>query len=192
MKPITEDNIETFAIETLQDMGWSYTHGLSLAPGAEQPERESYEQIILIDRLRKAIAVLNPDIPKDAQQQALQKVLRIYSPELLHNNESFHQLLVEKVKVPYQHDGFERSHEVALVDFENTLNNEFLVVNQYTIIEKNQNKRPDVLLFINGIPLVIIELKNASDENATIEKHTNNCKHIRLPYPVCSLTMLFA
>jgi len=170
MKPITEDKIETFAIEVLQSIGWEYVHGLAIAPGAEQAERENFEQIILIDRLRKAVAILNPDIPQDAQEQAIQKVLRIYSPELLHNNETFHQLLVEKVKIPYQQNGFERSYEVALVDFEHPMNNAFLCVNQYIIVEKNQNKRPDILLFVNGIPLVIIELKNATDENATMRK----------------------
>jgi type I restriction enzyme R subunit len=170
MKPITEDKIETFAIEVLQSLGWEYVHGLAIAPGAEQAERESFEQIVLVDRLRKSVSVLNPNIPYDAQEQAIQKVLRIYSPELLHNNETFHQLLVEKVKIPYQQDGFERSYEVALIDFENPLNNEFLCINQYTIVEKNQNKRPDVLLFVNGLPLVVIELKNAADENATMRK----------------------
>lgn len=170
MKPITEDKIETFAIEVLQSMGWEYVHGLSIAPGAEATERENFEQIVLVDRLRKSVSVLNPNIPHDAQEQAVQKVLRIYSPELLHNNEIFHQLLIEKVKIPYQQDGFERSYEVALIDFENPLNNEFLCVNQYTIVEKNQNKRPDVLLFVNGLPLVVIELKNAADENATLRK----------------------
>ena len=170
MKPITEDKIETFAIEVLQSIGWEYVHGLAIAPGAEQAEREHFEQIILIDRLRKAVAILNPDIPQDAQEQAIQKVLRIYSPELLHNNETFHQLMVEKVKIPYQQNGFERSYEVALVDFENPMNNVFLCVNQYIIVEKNQNKRPDILLFVNGIPLVVIELKNATDENATMRK----------------------
>ena len=117
MKPITEDNIETFAIEALQSMGWEHIHGLAIAPGAEQQERESFEQIILIERLRKAVSILNPVIPANAQEQAIQKILRIYSPELLHNNETFHQMLVEKVKIPYQQDGFERSYEVALVDF---------------------------------------------------------------------------
>ncbi|MBL0326590.1 MAG: type I restriction endonuclease subunit R [Cytophagaceae bacterium] len=170
MKPITEDNIEKFSIELLQSIGWNYIHGLLIAPGAEQTERENFEQIILLNRLRESIYKINPRIPKDAQEQAVQKVIRIYTPELLHNNESFHQLLVEKVKIPYQQDGFERSYEVALIDFENPLNNEFLCVNQYTIVEKNQNKRPDILLFVNGMPLVVIELKNAADENATMRK----------------------
>jgi type I restriction enzyme R subunit len=170
MKPITEDNIETFAIEVLQSIGWEHVHGLLIAPKAELAERENFEQIILIDRLRKVVAQLNPSIPHEAQEQAIQKVLRIYSPDVLHNNETFHQLLVEKVKVPYQKDGFERSYEVALIDFEHPLDNQFLAINQYTIVENNQNKRPDILLFINGIPLVIIELKNATDENATLRK----------------------
>lgn len=170
MKPITESHIETFTIEILQSMGWEYVHGLAIAPGAEQAERESFEQIILIQRLRKAVSILNPYVPKDAQEQAVQKVLRIYSPDLIFNNETFHQYLVEKVKVPYQKDGYERSYEVALIDFENVANNEFLTVNQYIIVENGRNKRPDVLLFINGIPLVILELKNATDEHATIRK----------------------
>ncbi len=170
MNKLTENNIETFAIEVLKTLGWEYVHGLSIAPGAEYAERESFEQIILTQRLRKAVARLNPDIPADAQEQAVQKVLRIYSPDVLHNNETFHQFLIEKVKIPYQQDGYERSYEVALIDFAHPSNNEFLVVNQYTIIENNQNKRPDILLFVNGIPIVLIELKNAADENATIRK----------------------
>ena len=167
---ITESQIETFALEVLQTLGWEYVHGLAIAPGAEFAERESFEQIILTQRLRKAVARLNPDIPADAQEQAVQKALRIYSPDMLHNNETFHQFLIEKVKIPYQQDGYERSYEVALIDFSHPSNNEFLVVNQYIIIENNQNKRPDILLFVNGIPIVLIELKNAADENATIRK----------------------
>src|SRR6476469_1349845 len=100
MKPISENHIETIAIETLQSLGWEYIHGLAIAPGAAQQERESFEQIILIERLHKAIAVLNPHIPQQAREQAMQKVLRIYSPDLLYNNETFHQYLIEKVKIP--------------------------------------------------------------------------------------------
>src|SRR5690242_19373968 len=102
MKPITENHIETFAIETLQSLAWEYIYGLAIAPGAEQQERGSFEQIILTERLRKAVAVLNPHIPQQAQEQAIQKLLRIYSTDLLHNNETFHEYLIEKVKIPYQ------------------------------------------------------------------------------------------
>lgn len=168
MKPITENIIEASAIEILQSQGWEYINGKEISPEGLFCERDNYQQIILTNRLRKAIAKINPYIPVDAQEAAVQKVLRIYSPVLLHNNEEFHKLMVEKVKIPYQQNGYERSHEVALIDFENTNNNQFLIVNQLTIIENNQNKRPDVLLFVNGIPLVVLELKNASDENASI------------------------
>lgn len=183
MTHITESNIETFAIEALRSLGWQYVHGLSIAPCAENAERESFEQIILTQRLRKAVARLNRDIPADAQEQAVQKVLRIYSPDLLHNNETFHQFLVEKIKIPYQQDGYERSYEVAFIDFINPSNNEFLVVNQYMIIENNQNKRPDILLFINGIPIVLFELKNAADENATIRKAFDQIRTYKATIP---------
>lgn len=168
MKPITENHIETIAIETLQSLGWEYIYGLAIAPGAAQQERENYEQVILTERLRKAVAVLNPHVPQAAQEQAIQKVLRMYSGQILHDNEIFHQYLIEKVKIPYQQDGYERSHEVALIDFDNWQNNTFLAVNQYIIVENGQNKRPDVLLFVNGIPLVLMELKNAAGEQATL------------------------
>ena len=183
MKPITEDIIESLAIEQLQSLCWDYAYGLDIAPGADKSERQSYEQIILMDRLRKAVANINPNIPKSAQEQAIQKVLRIYSPDLLYNNETFHQCLVEKIKIPYQQEGYERSYEVALIDFDNVTSNQFLIVNQFTIIENNQNKRPDILLFVNGIPLVVIELKNAADENATIESAFNQIQTYKSVIP---------
>lgn len=183
MKPITEDKIEYLAIEQLQSLDWEYIHGSVISPEGEKPERENYEQIILTDRLRRAVSVINPHIPKEAQEQAVQKILRIYSPDLLHNNETFHEYLVEKVKIPYQQDGFESSFEVALIDFDNIENNQFLIVNQYTIIENNVNKRPDILLFVNGIPLVVIELKNAADENATIDSAFNQIQTYKALIP---------
>ena len=190
MEPITEDKIEYLAIEELQLLGWEYIHGLAIAPEAEKAERQSFEQIILTERLRKSVSIINPHIPKAAQEQAIQKILRIYSTDLLHNNETFHQHLAEKVKIPYQQDGYERSHEVALIDFENVENNQFLAVNQYTIVENNpafgtgrQNKRPDILLFVNGIPLVVIELKNAADENATVETAFNQIQTYKSTIP---------
>lgn len=165
---LTENAIERSAIQLLQSQGWVYANGKEISPEGLFAERESFEQVILIKKLREAAIKINPTIPDDAIESAIQKILRISSPELLHNNEEFHRLLVEKVKVSYQDNGFERSHEVALIDFENPRNNHFQVVNQFTIIERNQNKRPDVLLFVNGLPLGIIELKNAIDESADI------------------------
>jgi type I restriction enzyme R subunit len=182
-KPITENIIEQSTIEILQLQGWDYANGKEISPEGLFCERENYSQIVLVARLRNAIAKINPDIPVDAQEAAVQKVLRIASPELLHNNEEFHRLLVEKVKIPYQQNGYERSHEVALIDFDNHANNQFLVVNQYTIIENNRNKRPDVLLFINGLPLVVIELKNAANENANIKSAYQQIQTYKALFP---------
>jgi len=170
LKPITENIIEQSAIESLISVGYTYINGKNISPEGLSCERDSFSQVILIRRLEEAVEKLNPHIPLPARQQAVQKVLRIFSPDLIHNNETFHQYLVEKIKIPYQQNGYERSHEVSIVDFENPLNNEFLVVNQFTIIENNHNKRLDIILFVNGIPLVTAELKNPSDENATINK----------------------
>ncbi|HMN17537.1 MAG TPA: HsdR family type I site-specific deoxyribonuclease [Ignavibacteriaceae bacterium] len=183
MNILNENKIEYFAIEQLNLLGWEYIHGSVISPEGEKPERASYEQIILTDRLRKAVSVINPHIPQEAQEQAIQKILRIYSPDLLHNNETFHEYLVEKVKIPYQQDGFESSYEVALIDFDNIENNQFLVVNQFTIVENNVNKRPDILLFVNGIPLVVIELKNPADENATTESAFNQIQTYKALIP---------
>jgi len=170
MKIISENDIELYTIEELQRQGFQYVYGPAISPDGEKQERSNYGEVLLLGRLKTAVFRLNPNIPDDAVIAAINTVQRIASPELLANNEEFYKLLVEKVKVPYQQDGYERSHEITLIDFENPANNEFLVINQYTIIENNQNKRPDVLLFVNGIPLVLIELKNAADENATMKK----------------------
>ncbi len=118
MKPITENIIEESAIELLQSHGWEYANGKEISPEGLFCERENFSQIVLTDRLRNAISKINPNIPADAQEAAIQKILRISSPDLLHNNEEFHRLLIEKVKIPYQQNGYERSHEVALIDFE--------------------------------------------------------------------------
>jgi type I restriction enzyme R subunit len=112
---------------------------------------------------------LNPSIPVDAQDQAIWEIQRIASPELLNNNETFHRLLTEGIPINKRVDNEDRGDRVWLIDFKNPYNNEFVVSNQFTIIENGHNKRPDVLLFVNGIPLVLIELKNAADENATIQ-----------------------
>jgi type I restriction enzyme, R subunit len=125
--------------------------------------------VILSQRLANAEKRINPDVPVYTLNQALKEVGRIHSPELLANNEAFHRLLTEGVKVSYQQNGNERGDLVWLVDFANPDNNEFVVANQFTVIKNNQNKHPDVILFVNGLPLVVMELKNASDENATVK-----------------------
>ena len=170
MKSLTEDNIEQYTISELKELGFQYVHGVDISPDGDKAERSAYDEVILKQRLLSAVIKINSDIPADACSQAVNEISRIYSPDLLTNNEAFHKFLTDGVPVTYQKNGEEKNDYVWLIDFKNPLNNEFLVVNQYTIIEKNNNKRPDVLLFVNGIPLVVIELKNAADENATIRK----------------------
>lgn len=165
---LTESAIEEFAIKLFKKLGYQYIYGSVIAFDGEAPERSSYSDIILNGRLQEAVVKINSHIPATQRENAINDLLRISSPDLLANNEAFHRLLTEGVPVSTHKDGDERGDRVWLVDFENPLNNDFLVVNQFTIIENHYNKRPDLILFINGLPLVVIELKNAGDENATI------------------------
>lgn len=168
MSNLNENAIEALAISRLQALGYHYLYAPDIAPDADVPERSSFADVLLIERLKKAVKHINPTIPTSVLDEAVKIVQRISSPELLANNETFHRFLTEGVNVSYQQDGNERGDLVWLIDFTNPKNNEFVVANQFTIIENNQNKRPDVILFVNGIPLVVIELKNATDENTTI------------------------
>ena len=168
MTRITENTIESFAIELLEKLGYANIYAPEIAPDSENPERNSYEEVLLVNRLQNAVKRINHSIPADAQAEAIKEIQRIASPELLTNNETFHRLLTEGIPVSKRVDGDDRGDRVWLIDFKNPHNNEFVVANQFTIIENGNNKRPDVILFINGIPLVVIELKNAADENTTI------------------------
>lgn len=169
MTKLLESDIEQMAIELLQAKRWEYLYGPDIAPDGETPMRAAFDEVVLLEKLERAVARLNPSVKEDVREEAIKTVLRIASPDTLANNEEFHKLLTEGVPVSTYQDGIERGERVWLVDFEDPWNNEFTVVNQFTIIENGHNRRPDVLLFVNGLPLVIIELKNAADENATIE-----------------------
>ncbi|MDP1559687.1 MAG: type I restriction endonuclease subunit R [Nitrosomonas sp.] len=169
MSKLNESAIEDLAIQHFERLGYSHIHAPDIAPDGDHPERTRYDEVLLTGRLEKALKRINPGMTAMVLQTALKEVERIHSPELLANNETFHRLLTEGVKVSYQQDGNERGDIVWLIDFENPGNNEFVVANQFTVIENNQNKRPDLVLFVNGIPLVVIELKNAVDENASTQ-----------------------
>ncbi|GAB2954982.1 type I restriction endonuclease subunit R [Hymenobacter coalescens] len=169
MSKLTESAIEEFAIELLEQLEYQYCYGPDLAPDGPSPERASFADVLLLERLRGAIALLNPTVPAEAREDALRQVQRIASPELLANNEVFHRLLTEGVPVQYQKDGQDRGDVVWLADFQRPDRNEFLAVNQFTVIENGYNKRPDLVLFVNGLPLVVLELKNAADEQATLK-----------------------
>ena len=169
MTKLLESDIEQLSIELLQAKRWNYLYGPDIAPDGETPMRTSLDEVVLREVLAKAVKRLNPTLTDNVRDEAIKTVLRIASPDTLANNEAFHRLLTEGVPVSTYQDGMERGERVWLVDFEDPWNNEFTVINQFTIIENGHNRRPDVLLFMNGLPLVVIELKNAADENATIE-----------------------
>ena len=180
MTKLTESTIELFAIEQFEQLGYQYVYGPSIAPDSETPERDRWDEVLLSGRLMHALQRINPKLPHAILQGALKEVQRIHSPELLTSNEAFHRLLTEGVKVSTQKDGDERGDIVWLVDFNNPANNEFLVINQFTVIENNVNKRPDLVLFVNGMPLVVIELKNPADESTTLKsayKQLETYKH---------------
>ena len=183
MPKLCESAIEEMTIEELQNLGYVYISGVDLAPDTLNPERNSYGDILLIGRLQAAMSKLNPTIPADVIHGAARKLSRIATSNLLADNEEFHLMLVDGVPVEYRMNGDIKGDFVHVVDFENPLNNEFLVVNQYTVVQNNNNKRPDVLLFINGIPLVIFELKNPADENATCHKAYDQLQAYKLAIP---------
>jgi type I restriction enzyme, R subunit len=172
MHTITENEIEHICLDYLQDLGYDYTYGPDISPDGMFAERQ-YNEVILTKRLKAAIDRLNSQIPADAREEALKKVLRSSSPNLLVNNETFHRYLTEGIDIEYRKEGNIRGDKVYIVDFTDSGNNEFLAVNQFTIIENNSNKRPDIILFVNGLPLVLIELKNPTDENATTKNAFN-------------------
>jgi type I restriction enzyme R subunit len=165
MTKIFESHIEEFVIELLENQGFDY-----LAPEQQEAERANLSEIVLLKRLKNAIDTLNPDIPEEAKEQALRQVLNLPSQNLIDNNEAFHRMLTEGIEVEYLVDGNIRGDKVWLIDWQDIKNNEFLACNQFTVIENNITKRPDVVLFVNGLPLVVIELKNPADENATVAK----------------------
>ncbi len=167
--PLNESHVEEAAINWFEELGYSFLHGPDIAPGESACERFSFHDVILVERLQAAIARLNPNIPQIAQEEALRKVLRIASPSLIQTNRAFHKMLRDGVEVEYPRaDGSIAGDHVRLVDFADSDANDWLVVNQYTVIEGQHNRRPDIVVFVNGLPLAVIELKNASYEDATI------------------------
>lgn len=165
---ITEDQLEQLCIEWFQTIGYDSISGYDIAPDSDNPERSDYRQIILHERLLNQLQVINPHIPVATLEQVALQVAKPETPILISNNKAFHQFLLEGVKVEFKQDGKDKSDYVALVDFSNVANNQFLVVNQYTISGSKGSRRPDLLVFINGLPLAVIELKNPADNNADI------------------------
>ena len=167
---MTEDQLEQEALRWLQDVGYSHRYGPDIAHDGPTPERSSYREVLLAGRLRDAITRLNPGIPAAARDDALKQVVDLGQPALLSANRQFHRLLVAGVPVQYPQGGDTRGDFVRLVDWADPAVNDWLAVNQFTVKGPRHSRRPDLLLFVNGLPLVLIELKNPADLNANVWK----------------------
>ncbi|NUY82357.1 type I restriction endonuclease subunit R [Flavobacterium sp. MAH-1] len=162
---LTEEEIEQMVLQTLQEQGYEILNGSSIG--------RQYNEVILTNRLQIAIDKINPEIPAEVREEALRNISRIPFTNLLANNEAFHKLLTEGVDVKGRDGEQIKTFKVWLVDFQNPENNDFIAVNQFTIVENHNNKRPDVIIFVNGLPLVVIEIKNATDEKADLKAAYN-------------------
>ena len=180
----SESVIEQAALAWLESLGYLILSGPEIAPGEPAAERDNYGQVVLEYRLRQALARLNPQVPTDALEEAFRKLTRPDSPSLVANNHVIHKYLVEGVPVEYQRaDGSIGGDLVRVFDYDDPENNEFLAVNQYTVVEDQHERRPDVVLFINGLPIAVIELKNAATENATIWSAFNQLQTYKRQIP---------
>lgn len=180
----TEEYLEKAAIEILEELGYGHIFAPEISFDGTYPERKDYREVILEQRVRDALYRINHDLPSEALDEAYRQIITFNSPMLEENNRYFHKLLVEGIEVSYKDNGEIRSKRAYIVDFDDKdgSNNEFLVVNQFTIIE-NENRRPDLIIFVNGIPLVVIELKSTSDENVGIEEAYNQIQTYKRDIP---------
>jgi type I restriction enzyme R subunit len=167
--PINESIVEDAALSWFGELGYAVNHGPHMAPGEPAAERDSFGDVVLAGRLREAIWRLNPAMPEEAREDALRKVLRVGTPSPTQTNRNFHAMLRDGVPVEYPRaDGSIAGDHARLVDFDDATANDWLAVNQFTVIEGQHNRRPDIVVFVNGLPLAVVELKNAADEDATI------------------------
>ncbi len=182
---ITESTVEDAALAWLKELGYTALNGPNIAPGEPKAERASYSDVVLVGRLRSALARINPDIPSDALDEVIRKITRSDTPNLFENNRRFHQQLTGGVDVEYHADDGRIIHDKAwLIDFSDPGTNDWLAVNQFTVVENNNNRRCDVVIFVNGLPLGVIELKNPGDENATIRGAFNQLQTYKKDIPV--------
>ena len=170
---INEDQVEQLAIEWFKELGYDYQLGYDIAPDSEHPERDNYQQVLLSKRLQVALQKLNPTLPTSAIDEAVHILEKPQHATLIQNNRAFHKMLLQGIAVDIKGEDDTKGDVVKLIDFENPQNNDFLVVNQFTIKGTKSNRRPDVVVFINGLPISVIELKNPADENADIFKAYN-------------------
>jgi len=182
----TEDDIEQLALAQLAGLGWETVFGPDIAFDGSNPERDpaaNYGDVVLVERLHSALTRINAGLPQAAIEEAIRKVLTTESPALIENNRRFQQMLTDGVDVSWMASEGERHGKVWLVDMENPANNDWLAVNQFTVIENKHERRPDIVLFVNGLPLAVIELKNPADENATLRHAFNQLQTYKEQIP---------
>jgi type I restriction enzyme R subunit len=194
MSKTSETILEQTALDWFESLGWQTAFGPDISPDLPAPgssrqaggpacERQDYDQVVLSGRLQIALENINPNIPTDATREAVRKITRTESPSLTENNRRFHRMLTDGVDVSYMQDGREVHDKVWLLDLEDLENNDWLAVNQFTVIEDRRNRRPDIVVFVNGLPLGVIELKNPADENATIQHAYNQLQTYKQDIP---------
>ena len=176
----SESVVEQAALAWLERIGWTVKNGVDIAPGVPAAERTDYSQVIPEQRLRDALARLNSGLPPDALEDAFRRLTRQDGPELIARNRTLHRLLVDGVTVEYRtSDGEIRGAQARVLDFDRADHNDWLAVNQFTVIENKNKRRPDVVLFVNGLPLAVLELKNAAAENATISSAFHQIQNLQ-------------
>jgi type I restriction enzyme R subunit len=183
MNHLTENTIEQALIDQLISQGYTYHHGATIAPNGSDPERESYASVVLERQFKASLKKLNPTLPESARVEAYQKVINLGTEDLMENNERFHTLLTNGVTVEYSKAGRTKGINVTLLDVAQPENNSFWVVNQLVVKENNHEKRFDVVIYINGLPLVFIELKSATDEKATLRKAYTQLQNYKKAVP---------
>ncbi len=183
MSTLNENTIEQSLIDQLVSQGYAYFNGTNISPISDNPQRENFASVILESHFKQSLKRLNPSLPESARVEAYQKVINLGTEDIMENNERFHTLLTDGVTVEYTKDGKTKGINVNLLDIENPESNSFWVVNQLLVKENNNEKRFDVVIFINGLPLVFIELKSASDEKATLRKAYTQIQNYKKAVP---------
>jgi hypothetical protein len=169
MTAFIESVVERAALTWLESIDWRVAHGSDVAPDTPAAERRDYSEVVLPRRLRDALRRLNPELPAEALKDAFRKLTRPEGADLVQRNRALHRMLVDGVTVEYRSaDGAIRGAQARVLDFDDPANNDWLAVNQFAVVENKHSRRADVVLFVNGLPLAVIELKNPADEDATI------------------------